>query len=113
MTASEVAAPAFTQLTRPSELSSSMRRELAACWAAVVNAGGAVVPADCPLPPLTSAHTEAAIDRIAGELAPEHRRLAVATVDGALAGWLLVRREAHPLEASRSPSEATSPSAPA
>ncbi|GAA2326194.1 GNAT family N-acetyltransferase [Streptomyces cuspidosporus] len=99
VTASEVAAPAFTQFTRSSELPSSMRRELAACWAAVVNAGGAVIPADCPLPPLTSAHTAAAVDRIAGELAPEHCRLVVATVEGTLAGWLLVRREAHPLEA--------------
>lgn len=99
VTASEVAAPAFTQFTRPSELPSSVKRELAACWAAVVNAGGAVIPADCPLPPLTSAHTEAAVDRIAGQLAPEHCRLVVATVDGVLAGWLLVRREAHPLEA--------------
>lgn len=76
-----------------------MRRELAAFWAAVVNGGGAVIPADCPLPPLSSTHTEAAMDRIAGELAPEQCRLVMATVDGTLAGWLLVRREAHPLEA--------------
>ncbi|AEN08679.1 GCN5-related N-acetyltransferase [Streptomyces sp. SirexAA-E] len=99
MTASEAPAPTFTQLTRPSELPLSMRRELAACWAAVVNAGGAVLPADCPLPPLTPTHTKAAVDRIAGELTPEHSRLLVATVDGVLTGWLLVRREAHPLEA--------------
>ncbi|RMB80730.1 GNAT family N-acetyltransferase [Streptomyces shenzhenensis] len=98
MTASEVAAPTFAQFTRPSELSGARRRDLAACWAAVVNAGGAVIPADCPLPPLTPADVEAAVDRIAESLAPECRLLA-ATLDGELAGWLLVRRETHPLEA--------------
>ncbi|MEV7084456.1 GNAT family N-acetyltransferase [Streptomyces sp. NPDC093085] len=76
-----------------------MRGELAACWAAVVNSGGAVIPDGCPLPPVTPADVEAAVDRIAGGLAPERGRLLTATVDGALAGWLVVRRETHPLEA--------------
>ncbi|MFI2507574.1 GNAT family N-acetyltransferase [Streptomyces sp. NPDC018972] len=89
----------FTQVTRPPELPRALRRELAACWASVVNSGGAVIPADCPLPPLTPADVEAAVDRVAESLAPERGRLLVATLDGALAGWLLVRREAHPLEA--------------
>ncbi|MEZ3179566.1 GNAT family N-acetyltransferase [Streptomyces pimonensis] len=99
MTASGVAAPTFTQFTRPSELPGVLRRELAACWATVVNSGGAVIPADCPLPPLTPADLEAAVDRIAEHLAPERGRLLAATLDGDLAGWLLLRREAHPLEA--------------
>ncbi|WP_430727385.1 N-acetyltransferase family protein [Streptomyces beigongshangae] len=93
-----MAAPAFTQFTRPSELTGSPRRELTACWAASINAGGAVLPPDCPLPPVTPADLEGAVVRIADGLAPEHSRLLVATLDGVLAGWLVVRREAHPLE---------------
>ncbi|MFD7709691.1 GNAT family N-acetyltransferase [Streptomyces sp. NPDC059785] len=99
MTASEVAAPVFAQFTRPSELSAGLRRELAACWAAVVDGGGAVVPADCPTPPVTAADLAPAVDRIAAGLAPGDCRLLTAELDGALAGWLLVRREAHPFEA--------------
>lgn len=98
VTSLEVATPAFTQFTYASELADSMRRELTACWAASINAGGAVLPPDCPLPPVTPADVEAAVDRIADNLAPEHSRLLAATLDGALAGWLVVRREAHPLE---------------
>ncbi|GAA5062521.1 GNAT family N-acetyltransferase [Streptomyces similanensis] len=99
MTASGVTAPTLAQFAQPSGLSTALRHELAACWAAVVNSGGAVIPADCPLPPLTSAETAAAVERIAQGLAPERGRLLTATVEGCLAGWLLVRREAHPLEA--------------
>lgn len=99
VTSSQVAIPTLTQFTRSSELSGSLRRELTACWAAVVNAGGAVIPSDCPLPPVTPADVEAAVDGIADSLAPEHSRLLTATLDGVLAGWLVVRREAHPLEA--------------
>ena len=99
MTACEAAAPVFTQYVRGSELSAALRDELAVCWATVANAGGAVIPADCPLPPLTSRDTAPAVDRVADALAPGHCRVLTATRDGALAGWLLVRRESHPLEA--------------
>ncbi|WP_254076915.1 GNAT family N-acetyltransferase [Streptomyces pacificus] len=99
MTACEPTAPALTQFARPSEVSGALRRELAGCWATVVNAGGAVIPADCPLPPLVPADLAAAVDQVAEVLAPEHGRLLVATLDGSVAGWLLVRREGHPLEA--------------
>ncbi|MEV0966029.1 MULTISPECIES: GNAT family N-acetyltransferase [unclassified Streptomyces] len=103
MTACEPTALALTQFARPSEVSGTLRRELAECWAAVVNAGGAVIPADCPLPPLVPADVSAAVDQVAERLAPEHGRLLVATLEdsvaGSVAGWLLVRREAHPLEA--------------
>ncbi len=99
VTACEPTAPTLTQFARPSELSGARRRELAACWAAVVNAGGAVVPADCPPPPLTAADLTAAVDRVAERLAPEQGRLLAAVLDGSLAGWLLLRREGHPLEA--------------
>ncbi|MDK1474499.1 GNAT family N-acetyltransferase [Streptomyces sp. 549] len=99
MTASEVSAPAFAQLLRPADVSGAVRREIAACWASVANGGGAVIPSGCPLPPLTPADVEPALDRIADDLHPARSRLLVATLDGALAGWLLLRREAHPLEA--------------
>ncbi|WP_437089350.1 N-acetyltransferase family protein [Streptomyces sp. enrichment culture] len=99
MTAPEtVHAPAFGQITRPEDLPPDLRRELLACWAAVANAGGAVIPADCPMPPLSPSHLAPALDRLVEQLAPRRSRLIVATVDGALAGWLLVRRESHPLE---------------
>lgn len=96
---SEVAAFSFSQFTRSSEVSDALRRELAACWAAVVNAGGAVIPPGCPVPPLAPADLEDAVERVAERLAPERGRLLTAALDGALAGWLLVRREEHPLEA--------------
>lgn len=99
VTPSDVAALAFSQFTRSSEVSGALRHELTVCWAAVVNAGGAVVPVDCPLPPVAPPDLEAAVDRIAESLAPERGRLLTATLDDALAGWLLVRRETHPLEA--------------
>lgn len=91
--------PTFTQFVRSSDLTGPLRRELAACWAAVVNAGGAVIPPDCPPPPVAPADVGAAVDRIADSLASDHSRLLTALLDGVLAGWLVVRREAHPLEA--------------
>ncbi|MEU5284401.1 GNAT family N-acetyltransferase [Streptomyces sp. NPDC020755] len=40
-----------------------------------------------------------AVERITRELSPDHSRRLLVTVDGALAGWLLLRRGAHPLAA--------------
>ncbi|MFI9616504.1 GNAT family N-acetyltransferase [Streptomyces sp. NPDC052023] len=99
MTSSEVSVPSVTQFVEPSQLTSDIRQSLAVCWASVVNGGGAVIPADSPLPPIAPADVAGAVDRIAERLAPEHSRLLVATLDERLAGWLLVRREGHPLEA--------------
>ncbi|WP_343238926.1 GNAT family N-acetyltransferase [Streptomyces sp. SID9124] len=99
MTSPQNAALTVTQFTRPSHLTGEFRRELSACWAAVVNAGGAVVPADAPLPPLVPADIAHAVDRVARGLAPERSRLLAASLDEDLAGWLLVRREGHPMEA--------------
>ncbi|MCK8433048.1 GNAT family N-acetyltransferase [Streptomyces sp. D2-8] len=100
MTAHETApAPVIAQLSRPEDVTAAVRRELTACWTAVVNAGGAVVPMNCPLPPVTEAALRPAVERIARGLSPERSRLLLATVDGALAGWLLLRRDQHPLVA--------------
>ncbi|WP_065476371.1 GNAT family N-acetyltransferase [Streptomyces sp. PTY087I2] len=89
----------ITQLSRPSEATEAVRRELTACWTAVVNAGGAVIPMDCPLPPVSQAALSPAVERIAHGLSPSHSRLILATAEGTLAGWLLLRRELHPLAA--------------
>ncbi|MGX1310414.1 GNAT superfamily N-acetyltransferase [Streptomyces calvus] len=94
-----VHAPAITQLTRTEDATAAIRRELTDCWAGVINAGGAVVPMDCPLPPVTPATLEPAMERIAAQLSPQRLRLLRATVGGSLAGWLLLRREQHPLVA--------------
>jgi GNAT superfamily N-acetyltransferase len=89
----------LTRFTRPSDVDGSLRGELAGCWAAVVDAGGAVIPPDCPPPPVTPAALRPAVDRLVESLAPEHGILLTATLDSTLAGWLVLRREAHPLEA--------------
>jgi GNAT superfamily N-acetyltransferase len=54
---------------------------------------------DCPLPPVTAATLRPAVGRIVRGLSPDRSRLLLATVDGALAGWLVLRREQHPLVA--------------
>lgn len=89
----------IAQISRAQDATAAVRRELTECWTAVINAGGAVVPMDCPLPPVTEAALRPAVERIARDLSPDRRRLLMATVDGALAGWMLLRREQHPLVA--------------
>ncbi|MFD8521655.1 GNAT family N-acetyltransferase [Streptomyces capillispiralis] len=94
-----VHAPVITQISRPEDVTAALGRELTDCWAGVINAGGAVVPMDCPLPPVSPSTLGPAMDRIAGQLSPQRLRLLMATVDGTLAGWMLLRREQHPLVA--------------
>ncbi|MEU0968190.1 GNAT family N-acetyltransferase [Streptomyces sp. NPDC005917] len=91
--------PEFTQVTEPCEATADLRRELVDCWTAVTNAGGAVIAAGFPLPPVTTGDVEPEVDRIVRELGPPRSRLLVATVEGVLAGWLLLRRDQHPLVA--------------
>ncbi|WBB62498.1 GNAT family N-acetyltransferase [Streptomyces sp. WMMC500] len=100
MTANETVPTAVTaQISRAEDVTAALRRELTACWAAVVNAGGAVVPMDCGLPPVTEAALRPAAERITRGLSPDRSRLLLATVDDALAGWLLLRRQRHPMVA--------------
>ncbi|MFE4968680.1 GNAT family N-acetyltransferase [Streptomyces sp. NPDC056660] len=91
--------PAFAQVSRPQEATADLRRELVDCWTAVTNAGGAVIAAGFPLPPVSTRNVAPEVDRIVRGLGPPHGRLLVATVEGVLAGWLLLRRDQHPLVA--------------
>ncbi|MGW8395160.1 GNAT family N-acetyltransferase [Streptomyces lydicus] len=89
--------PEFRQVTRPPEMSPKHRRELIECWAAVTNAGGPVVPLGFPLPPVGVGQVAPAADGLIAGLDPLRSRLLLATVGDDLAGWLLVRRDMHPL----------------
>ncbi|MER7840666.1 GNAT family N-acetyltransferase [Streptomyces sp. NPDC096040] len=89
----------FAQLTRPQDATADLRRQLIDCWTTVTNAGGAVIAASFPLPPVCTRVVEPEVDRLVRELDPHRGRLLVATVEGMLAGWLLLRRDQHPLVA--------------
>ncbi|KOX24700.1 MULTISPECIES: GNAT family N-acetyltransferase [unclassified Streptomyces] len=84
------AAPAFRQFTSPDDVTPRVRRTLVECWVEVTNAGGA---AGFPFPPVDTAAVAPALDRVAERLSPGTDRLLTATVDGELAGWLVVRRD--------------------
>ncbi|MFF0214292.1 GNAT family N-acetyltransferase [Streptomyces vinaceus] len=91
--------PDFMQITRPRELSAELREQLVDCWARVINSGGAVIPPGLPLPPVDTGHTDPALGRLVGALDPRRTRILIATVGGRLAGWLVLRRDPHPLVA--------------
>ncbi|MFD8984012.1 GNAT family N-acetyltransferase [Streptomyces sp. NPDC059564] len=93
------APPEFLRITCRADLTPERRGEIVDCWTRVVNGGGAVIAAAFPTPPVDDGHVAPAVDELLGGLAPEHDRLLVATVGGTLAGWLIVRRERHPLAA--------------
>jgi GNAT superfamily N-acetyltransferase len=82
------------QLTHPREADPVVRQELAACWIAVTNAGGA---AGFPFPPVDIRHVAPAVDNLAGGLDPQRSRILLARCSGALAGWVAVGRDPDPL----------------
>ncbi|GAA1292260.1 N-acetyltransferase [Planotetraspora silvatica] len=84
----------FSQMTGETEMPPEVRRELVDCWVGVTNAGGA---AGFPFPPVTFDEVAAVADQIISGLDPRGSRLLLATVDGVLAGWVNVRRDANPL----------------
>ena len=79
----------ISQALRPSDLASADVRELASCWAAVTNAGGAVGFA---FPPVTVTDVLPATKDLVTSLDPGYSRLLLARVDGALAGWVNLSR---------------------
>ncbi|MEV6397004.1 GNAT family N-acetyltransferase [Streptomyces sp. NPDC051907] len=89
----------LAQITRPQDLGPELRRQLIDCWTGVANAGGAVIAREFPPPPVSVDQVAPAVDRLVDGLDPQRGRLLVATVEGTLAGWLVVRRELHPLVA--------------
>ncbi|MFF3609592.1 GNAT family N-acetyltransferase [Streptomyces sp. NPDC002463] len=88
--------PLHIQLTTPEQVTGALASDLVDCWTEVSDAGGA---AGFPFPPVDPAEVAAAVDRIVAGLDPASSRLVVAAVDGALAGWLCLRRDPHPLVA--------------
>ncbi|MFB7517336.1 GNAT family N-acetyltransferase [Streptomyces sp. NPDC056144] len=84
------AVPEYTQLTTPEAATDALVAALAACWTEVSDAGGA---AGFPFPPVDPAEVTAAVDRIVTSLDPASSRLVLATLDGALVGWLHLRRD--------------------
>ncbi len=92
-------APAFEVITRPEDVSPELRRQLIACWETVANTGGAVIAAGFPMPPVSTRDVAPVVDELVNGLDPRRGRLLVALVEGALAGWLIVRRDLHPLVA--------------
>jgi GNAT superfamily N-acetyltransferase len=87
-------APSFQQAVHPDEVSPALRVDLIECWVTVSNSGGAV---GFPFPPVGTREVEPAADQVIASLEPAFSRLLFAMVDGVLAGWLSIRREAHPL----------------
>lgn len=100
MTAHEtVRAPVITQPGRTRDATAAVRQELTACRAAVINAGGAVVPMGPPAASGDRGGASTGARRNHTGPSPDRSRLLPATVDGALAGWRVPRRERHPLVA--------------
>ncbi|MEU2777674.1 GNAT family N-acetyltransferase [Streptomyces sp. NPDC007162] len=87
----------FLQLTRPGDVTPCLRQELIDCWEAVANAGGAVLATEFPPLPVSTRDVTPVLDGLVHALHPRHGRLLVAAVGGSLAGWLVLRREPHPL----------------
>ncbi|MER6156493.1 GNAT family N-acetyltransferase [Streptomyces sp. NPDC001868] len=91
--------PELLQLTSPEEVTPGLRQEIAGCWEVVANAGGAVLATEFPPLPVGAHDVAPVVDGLVESLHPGRGRLLVATVGGALAGWLIVRREPHRLGA--------------
>ena len=86
----------FRQVTDPGGITPREQRQLAGCWVAVTNSGGA---AGFPFPPVTTRHvTPVAAELISG-LAPQRSRLLIAASGGELAGWVSIRRGPAPVVA--------------
>ncbi|MFI1286399.1 GNAT family N-acetyltransferase [Streptomyces sp. NPDC020858] len=92
-------APAFEVIARPEDVTPELRPQLIACWETVANAGGAVIAAGFPLPPVSAHDVGPVVDELVRGLDPRRGRLLVAVIGDALAGWLIVRRDLHPLVA--------------
>lgn len=91
--------PSLAEFTDPALVPAALRAELADCWTQVVNAGGAVVSAGMPMPPLTAADVAPEVARLVDGLNPARLRLLTLHAEGGLAGWLVLLRDPRPLVA--------------
>ncbi|MFD0272124.1 GNAT family N-acetyltransferase [Streptomyces sp. NPDC127106] len=91
--------PELVQLTTPAAVPPGTARQLTDCWTAVVNAGGAVIAPELPMPPLAAADVAPAVDRLVRALDPARCRILLAVSGGFLSGWLVLRHDPHPLVA--------------
>lgn len=83
-------------LTTPEMIEPRMRSQLLECWREVSNAGGAV---GFPFPPVSDEQVSSSIDAMVRSLDQEVNRVLVATVNGKLAGWLLLAGNSNELTA--------------
>ena len=83
-------------LTSPDDVSDDLCRQLLVCWRDVVNTGGAV---GFPTAPVTDDDVRPAVEAVVASLGPGTGRLLLVTVDGDLAGWLVLVGNADPLTA--------------
>jgi GNAT superfamily N-acetyltransferase len=81
-------------LTRPEVVTPAIVTKVARCWQEVSNAGGAV---GFPFPPVEMETVMTAAEEMVNSLNPLLRRLLIATVDNALAGWLFLAGNENPL----------------
>ncbi|MFF5976710.1 GNAT family N-acetyltransferase [Streptomyces sp. NPDC012769] len=82
--------------TVPGDVSPALRGSLIDCWIAVTDAGGA---AGFPFPPVTEADVAPVLDALVDRLGPDRHRLITVTVDGTLAGWVVLGHDPNPLVA--------------
>ncbi|MBO0907474.1 GNAT family N-acetyltransferase [Arthrobacter sunyaminii] len=74
-------------LTTPAMVGPSIRNQLLKCWRDVSNTGGAV---GFPFPPVADEQVLQSIDALVRSLDVAANRILIATLDGELAGWLLL-----------------------
>lgn len=83
-------------LTSADQVGDAVVRQLVACWRDVSNAGGAV---GFPFLPVRDEQVVPAVDEMVAGLGTAADRLLLASAGPALAGWLLLRPNAHALTA--------------
>lgn len=83
-------------LITPAMVEPRIRDQLLVCWQEVSNAGGAV---GFPFPPVSGEQVSSSIDAMVRSLDQGVNRILVATVNGRLAGWLLLAGNSNELTA--------------
>lgn len=81
-------------VTASAQVDRGTREQLLTCWREVSNAGGAV---GFPFLPVDEEQVGRAVNEMFGSLDAGADRLLLATVDDALAGWLVLSTNANPL----------------